>query len=159
MSCVCSVQHNKSDAVHVRAGPLPKVMPVSLEILNLSGGDSRCGGTPHAFTGGIPVEWSSMTNLKELKMVACGLDGQCFNRKSAIGGIKSSVRANASCVVRRVFTRERACSPLFQRSTRVLCLVAGRIPPEIKECTALQSLDLSCNALEGPCAHCLQELR
>ena len=67
------------------AGPLPKVMPVSLEILNLSG-DASFGGTPHKFTGGLPPEWSSMTNLKELTMVACGLDGeslvyvQCLHR-------------------------------------------------------------------------------
>ena len=53
------------------AGPLPKVMPVSLEILNLSGGEFK----PHKFTGGIPAEWSLMTNLKELKMANCGLDG------------------------------------------------------------------------------------
>ena len=52
-------------------------MPVSLEILNLSGGDPRNGETPHYFTGGIPAEWGSMTNLKELKMFNCGLDGAC----------------------------------------------------------------------------------
>ena len=55
-------------------------MPVSLEILNLSGGESFWAR--HKFTGGIPVEWSSMTNLKELKMANCGLDGQCFNVES-----------------------------------------------------------------------------
>ena len=55
-----------------RAGPLPKMWPVSLEILNLSGGKY----SPHEFTGGIPVEWSSMTNLKELKMSKCSLDGE-----------------------------------------------------------------------------------
>ena len=49
-------------------------MPESLAILNLSG---DFYGTHHKFTGGIPAEWSSMTNLKELKMVACGLDGEC----------------------------------------------------------------------------------
>ena len=54
------------------AGPLPRVMPVSLKILNLSGSY----GDEHKFTGGLPPEWSSMTNLKELKMVACGLDGE-----------------------------------------------------------------------------------
>ena len=43
------------------------MMPVSLESLNLSF---------NKFSGGIPAEWSSMTNLKELKMVACGLDGE-----------------------------------------------------------------------------------
>ena len=61
-----------------RAGPLPKVMPVSLEILNLSG-DVSIGGTPHKFTGGLPAEWgSSLQNLKELRMVKCGLDGECL---------------------------------------------------------------------------------
>mgnify|MGYP002047351612 CR=1 FL=1 len=51
-------------------------MPLSLEILNLSGGENHDQEHVHNFTGGIPVEWSSMTNLKELKMVACGLDGE-----------------------------------------------------------------------------------
>ena len=50
--------------------------PVSLEILDLSGGDPKYGGTPHKFTGGIPAEWSSMTNLKELRLSNCGLDGE-----------------------------------------------------------------------------------
>ena len=54
------------------AGPLPKVMPVSLEILNL--GDSV--HNDNQFMGGIPAEWSSMTNLKVLKMVDCSLDGE-----------------------------------------------------------------------------------
>ena len=57
---------------HTCAGPLPKVMPVSLEVLNLSGGLDP----GHKFTGGIPPEWGSMTNLKELKMFNCGLDGE-----------------------------------------------------------------------------------
>ena len=56
----------------MRAGPLPKIMPMSLEILKLGvPGDIRNNN----FTGGIPVEWASLTKLKELKMVACGLDG------------------------------------------------------------------------------------
>ena len=42
-------------------------MPVSLENLDLNRAK---------FTGGIPAEWSSMTNLKELKMAHCGLDGE-----------------------------------------------------------------------------------
>ena len=52
-------------------GPLPKMMPPSLEVLNL-------GDTFHnnnKFTGGIPAEWGSLTNLKELSMQHCGLDG------------------------------------------------------------------------------------
>ena len=48
-------------------------MPVSLETLDLSGG---YGAAEHKFTGGIPAEWCSMTNLKELKMARCGLDGE-----------------------------------------------------------------------------------
>ena len=58
-----------------RAGRLPTIMPVSLETLDLSGGNPDYGQTPHKFTGGIPAEWSSMTNLKELDMANCGLDG------------------------------------------------------------------------------------
>ena len=45
-------------------------MPVSLGSLRLDDGGR--------FTGGIPAEWSSMTNLKELYMVECGLDGECL---------------------------------------------------------------------------------
>ena len=54
-------------------------MPVSLKQLNLY----QAG----KFTGGIPAEWSSMTNLAELNMAYCGLDGEClvyvqFNAKT-----------------------------------------------------------------------------
>ena len=49
-------------------------MPVSLEILNL--GDSLMSN--NKFTGGLPAEWGSMTNLKELRMFDCGLDGECL---------------------------------------------------------------------------------
>ena len=48
-------------------------MPTSLEILNM-GLDIN---NKNKFTGGIPADWCSMTNLKELKMVECGLDGEC----------------------------------------------------------------------------------
>ena len=60
------------------AGPLPKVLPTSLEVLDLSGGNpvNYPTGTPHKFTGGIPSEWGALTNLKELKMAFCGLDGK-----------------------------------------------------------------------------------
>ena len=54
------------------AGPLPKVLPISLEEFNL--GDDRFN--TNKFTGGIPSEWGALTNLKELKMAACGLDGK-----------------------------------------------------------------------------------
>ena len=46
-------------------------MPPSLEELILDGGYD----TPHKFTGGIPSEWGSLTNLKSLDMRNCGLDG------------------------------------------------------------------------------------
>ena len=55
------------------AGPLPKAMPVSLEILILGTNDLN----NNKFTDGIPAEWGSMTNLKELHMFNCGLDGVC----------------------------------------------------------------------------------
>ena len=56
----------------LRAGLLPKVMPVSLEVLMLDGG---YGDDTHKFTGGIPAEWDSLTNLKKLSMECCGLEG------------------------------------------------------------------------------------
>ena len=61
---------------------MPKVLPTSLEVLDLSGGDPRFGGTPHKFTGGIPPEWGALTNLKELKMAFCGLDGKLLSIRS-----------------------------------------------------------------------------
>ena len=74
--CLVYVQVNTTSlrCYRMRTGPLPKVMPVSLEILNL--GDAYYNN--NKFTGGIPAEWSSMTNLKELRMVKCGLDGECL---------------------------------------------------------------------------------
>ena len=42
-------------------------MPPSLEKLEMSFAGK--------FTGGIPTEWGSLTNLKELYMAYCGLSG------------------------------------------------------------------------------------
>ena len=42
-------------------------MPPSLENLDMYSAGK--------FTGGIPTEWGSLTNLKELKMAYCGLSG------------------------------------------------------------------------------------
>ena len=50
-------------------------MPPSLERLDLSGLSGDFLGTHHKFTGGIPTEWGSLTNLKQLSMAYCGLDG------------------------------------------------------------------------------------
>ena len=43
------------------------MMPPSLKELNMCGAGK--------FTGGIPSEWGSLTNLKSLDMRNCGLDG------------------------------------------------------------------------------------
>ena len=55
------------------AGELPKELPISLEVLVVSG---------NKFTGGIPSEWGAFTNLKELKMVGCGLDGKALSTRA-----------------------------------------------------------------------------
>ena len=39
-------------------------------------------GNPHKFNGGIPSEWGALTNLKELKMFYCGLDGKLLSIRS-----------------------------------------------------------------------------
>ena len=43
-------------------------MPPSVEVLDVS-----C----NKFTGGIPSEWGSLTNLKNLRMYECGIGGAC----------------------------------------------------------------------------------
>ena len=64
----------------VSAGPLPKVLPTSLEVLDVSGGVY----SPHKFTGGIPSEWGTLTNLKELKLAYCGLDGKPLSTRTEL---------------------------------------------------------------------------
>ena len=54
------------------------MLPISLEVLDVSGD----GYKPHKFTGGIPSEWGALTNLKELKMASCGLDGRPLSIRS-----------------------------------------------------------------------------
>ena len=61
------------------AGVLPKQLPVSLEELNLGQFDDNT----NKFTGGIPSEWGALTNLKKLRMVNCGLDGEIFMPRTA----------------------------------------------------------------------------
>ena len=39
-------------------------------------------GNTNKFTGGIPSEWGALTNLKELKMAFCGLDGKPLSIRS-----------------------------------------------------------------------------
>ena len=79
-SAPCTERFERRDCIRrfVCAGPLPKVLPTSLEILNLAG----YGRTPHKFTGGIPSEWGALTNLKELNMDNCSLDGKLLSTRS-----------------------------------------------------------------------------
>ena len=53
-------------------------MPSSLEILDVSYNE---------FTGGLPLGWSSLTKIKELKMTDCGLDGACGLPKRAAADV------------------------------------------------------------------------
>ena len=45
-------------------------MPPSVEVLDVS---------YNKFTGGIPSEWGSLLNLKNLQMVKCGIGGACWD--------------------------------------------------------------------------------
>ena len=53
---------HRSNITFSRAGPLPKLMPSSLETLELSGSLM----SPHKFTGGIPAEWGSRPRAKAI---------------------------------------------------------------------------------------------
>ena len=66
---LCVVYPNENETVPAIACtvPLPKIMPPSLETLNMSEAGK--------FTGNIPSEWGSLTNLKSLSMECCGLGG------------------------------------------------------------------------------------
>ena len=57
------------------------MLPTSLEILDISDGGATYRDF-RKFTGGIPIEWGALTNLKELKMACCGLDGAFGSTRS-----------------------------------------------------------------------------
>ena len=103
-------------------------MPVSLEILDLSGEYDA----PHEFTGGIPAEWSWMTNLKQLTMANCGLDGECL---VYVQCNKESRAQTKSKIENRGMFLARSCT--------------GPIPESIGGLSSLQTLDLSRNGLSG----------
>ena len=100
-------------------------MPLSLEKLDLSGSVHD----RHKFTGGIPTEWGSLTNLKELKMAGCGLSGGWFTRALSP---RNATEANWRFLTRSPFLR-----------------CAGVIPESIGNLTNLQKLVLRHNALSG----------
>ena len=106
-------------------------MPVSLEILNLSGGESY--GADHKFTGGIPAEWSLMTNLKQLKMAKCGLDGEFVCRTKQTQRLMRETGERDS---------EPFCNFHAECSSRV---PAGAIPASIGGLSNLQMLNLGYN--------------
>ena len=100
------------------AGPLPKVLPISLEVFNL-GESSK---NTNKFSGGIPSEWGALTNLKELKMLACGLDGKPLRTRS-----------------------ERVICVLI-----IALFAVGCLPKELGDLANLTVLDVSDNHLTGP---------
>ena len=75
-------------------------MPPSLEKLDLSGGGGLCIGEPHKFTGGIPTEWGSLTNLKEVNMGQCGLDGKLVSVPFNKATFEMRSRAQGCCLSR-----------------------------------------------------------
>ena len=73
------------------------MLPTSLEVLNFG---ERYDNT-NKFTGGIPSEWGALTNLKSLKMVACGLDGKSPRTRAELHerqAFKSDSFAQALCL-------------------------------------------------------------
>ena len=115
-------------------------MPVSLAVLNLSGGQSR--GEEHKFTGGIPAEWSSMANLKELNMYNCSLDGKCLVYN----------QANTTNDERNRGARFRTLLH-FSRGTLPSRSCTGTIPASVGRLTSLRTLHLGNNALSGTFVH------
>ena len=119
-------QRSESHTSITRAGPLPKVMPPSLKTLQL-GPDYVYHRNDNKFAGGIPAEWSSLTNLKELNLTKCGLDG-------------ASLRMFSST--------QRSESGNF---SRMFHWRTGAIPASIGNLTSLQYLNLRENKLSGAC--------
>ena len=70
---IANLYHSHCLVIHLVHAHIPDdsnlmlhCLDTSLEVLIFSSNN---------FTGGIPVEWGLLTNLKELRMVKCGLDG------------------------------------------------------------------------------------
>ena len=99
------------------AGPLPKMLPISLEVFHLGDNFRKT----NKFTGGIPSEWGALTNLKELKIVACGLDGKPLRTRS-----------------------ERVICVLI-----IALFAVGCLPKELGDLANLTVLDVSGNWLTG----------
>ena len=103
-------------------------MPPSLEKLILG----AIIGNSNKFTGGIPTEWSSLTNLKELNVTNCRLDGAFVCRHPCAYVPRNATEQNRKFLTRSPFPR-----------------CAGAIPESIGNLTSLQGLGLQGNALSG----------
>ena len=103
-------------------------MPPSLEKLILG----AVFGNLNKFTGGIPTEWSSLTNLKELNVADCGLDGAFVCRHPCAYVPRNATEPNRKFLTRSPFPR-----------------CAGAIPESIGNLTNLRVLWLFQNKLSG----------
>ena len=104
-------------------------MPLSLEKLILG---YEYGSSNNKFTGGIPTEWSSLTNLKELNVADCGLDGAFVCRHPCAYVPRYATEPNRRFLTRSPFPR-----------------CAGVIPESIGNLTNLRELWLNRNKLSG----------
>ena len=129
-------------------GPLPATMPPSLEMLNL-GEDSS---NTNRFTGGVPTEWSSLTNLKELKMVKCALDGPLPKAMPpslevlTLGIVATNTNKFADGV-----PSEWGSLTNLKTLEMVGCGLDGNIPGSIGNLINLKKLWLQDNAFTGSC--------
>ena len=138
------------------AGELPKLLPVSLEVLNL--GDE--------FTGGIPSEWGALTNLKELRMVACGLDGElCMPQHTYVfvrladisffcAGELPKELGNLVNLTKLILEGNQFRGKLYVPDTCVVCLLTfsrctGELPKELGKLANLTKLYLNMNKFQG----------
>ena len=123
------------------------MLPTSLEILNLAGGNPRFGAsrnsldvafglerTPHKFTGGIPSEWGALTNLKELNMARCSLDGKIGSARTErsffatkIGIVTAQALCRRCFPLRLRFLIWRVAGPFSLAKPRTSSLVESRL--------------------------------
>ena len=97
------------------------MLPTSLEVLDLAGGNPAWGQTPNKFIGKIPSKWGALANLKELKTASCGLDGKPLSIRS-----------------------ER-----FRFRVDMVTFFAGQLPKELGKLVNLKEFNVYGNKIEG----------